>query len=98
MRTRLAFGLHLPINVSPESRLTPCARTIRVQLLAQSRNRRLRLTAVLLAMLPAIGLSLLATLLTGHINLRRATQSSPSQASAALAASSSRTDPDSSDS
>ena len=91
MRTRLAFGLHLPINVSPEPRLTPYARTIRVQLLAQSRNRRLRVIAGLLAMLPAIGFSQFTTQMTGQINSQSATSSSAPETTAPPASSSGTT-------
>jgi protein involved in polysaccharide export with SLBB domain len=91
MRTRLACGLRLPINVSPEPRLTRYARPIRVQLLRLSRNRSLRLTAVLLAMLPAIGFSQFTTQMTGQLNSQSATTSSAPQTTAPPASSSGTT-------
>ena len=88
MRTRLAFGLRLPINVSLEPRLTPYARPIRVQLSPRSRNPSLRLIAVLLAMLPAIGFSQFTTQMTGQINSQSAPSSSAPETTAPPASSS----------
>jgi polysaccharide export outer membrane protein len=82
MRTRLACGLRLLTNVSPQTRLTRYARPIRVQLLRCSRNRSLRLIAVLLGMLPAIGFSQFTTQMTGQINSQSSTTSSGTETAA----------------
>jgi protein involved in polysaccharide export with SLBB domain len=88
MRIRLACGLRLPINVSPQPLLTRYARSIRVQLLRRSRNRTLRSAAALLAMLPAIGFSQFTTQMTGQINSQSATTSSAPETTAPPASSS----------
>ena len=77
MRTRLAFGLRLLTNVSPQTHLTGFPRAIRAQLLRRSRNRCLRLIAALLATLPAIVFSQFTTQMTGQINAQSATTSAP---------------------
>ena len=82
MRIRLAFGLRLLTNVSPQTQLTSFSRAIRAQLRACLRNCGLRLTAVLLAMLPAIGFSQFTPQMTGQINSQTGTTSSGTQTAA----------------
>src|SRR6266567_6794667 len=91
MRTRLACGLRLLTNVSPQPRLTRFPRAIRAQLRWRPRNRGLRLIAVLLATLPAIGFSQFTTQMTGQINSQSATTSSAPATNAPPASSSSTT-------
>src|SRR5438874_1039514 len=91
MRTRLGCGLRLPINVSPQPRLTRYVCPISVQLLRPSRNRSLRLTAVLLAMLPAIGFSQFTNQMTGQINSQSTTTSTGTETTAPAAPSSATT-------
>ena len=91
MRTRLAFGLRLLTNVSPQTHLTGFSRAIRAQLRRCPRNRCLRLMAVLLAMLPAIGFSQFTTQMTGQINAQSAATSNAPQTTAPPASSSGTT-------
>src|SRR5260370_14083827 len=83
MRTRLACGIRLLTNVSPQTHLTGYASTIRAQLLRRSRTRSLRLAAVLLAMLQAIGFSQFDPQMTGQINAQSATTPSAPETTAA---------------
>ena len=91
MRTRLACGLRLLTNVSPQPPLTRFPRAIRAQLRWCPRNRGLRLIAVLLATLPAIGFSQFTTQMTGQINTQSATTSSAPETTAPPASSSGTT-------
>ncbi len=91
MRTRLACGLRLLTNVSPQPPLTRFPRAIRAQLRWRPRNRGLRLIAVLLATLPAIGFSQFTTQMTGQINTQSATTSSAPETTAPPASSSGTT-------
>jgi len=82
MRTRLACGLRLLTNVSPQTHLTGFSRAIRAQLRRCPGNCGLRLIAVSLAMLPAIGFSQFTTQMTGQINSQSATTSSGTETAA----------------
>ena len=82
MRTRLVCGLRLLTNVSPQTHLTGFSCAIRARLRLCPRNCGLRLTIVLLAMLPAIGFSQFTTQMTGQINSQSATTSSGTETAA----------------
>jgi protein involved in polysaccharide export with SLBB domain len=82
MRTRLACALRLLTNVSPQTHLTGFPRAIRAQLRRCPRNCGLRLTAVLLTTLPAIGFSQFSTQMPGQINAQSATTSSGTETAA----------------
>ena len=88
MRTRLACGLRLPTNVSPQTHLTGFPRAIRAQLRRCPRNCGLRLIGVLLATLPAVGFSQFTTQMTGQINSQSGTTSSAPETTAPPASSS----------
>jgi len=91
MRIRLACGLRLLTNVSPQTHLTGFPRAVRVQLRRCPSNRSLRLAAVLLAILPAIGFSQFTTQMTGQLNSQSAPTSSAPQTTAPPASSSGTT-------
>src|SRR6266446_655596 len=82
MRTRLACGLRLLTNVSPQTHLTGSPHAIRAQLRRCPRNCGLWLIVVLLAMLPAIGFSQFTTQMTGQINSQSAPSSSAPETAA----------------
>jgi protein involved in polysaccharide export with SLBB domain len=91
MRARLACGLRLLTNLSRQTHLTGFPRAMRAQLRRCPHNCGLRLTAVLLAMLPAIGFSQFTPQMTGQINSQSATTSSAPQTTAPPASSSGTT-------
>jgi polysaccharide biosynthesis/export protein len=93
MRIRLACGLRLLTNVSPQTHLTGFPRAIRAQLRRRSRNCSLRLIAVLLATLPVICFSQITTQMTGQINSQSATTSSAPGTSSPSPSSFSTTNP-----
>jgi protein involved in polysaccharide export with SLBB domain len=82
MRTRLACGLRLPTNVSPQTHLTGFPSAVRAQLRWRPRNCGLRLVGVLLVTLPAIGFSQFTTQMTGQINAQSGTTSSGTETAA----------------